>query len=111
MLQSGEFCLAETLELFNLPDDISCQFVLKSSRARSGLNHLLAGWCDPGWHGSKLTLDALKNERLHHALPLWPGLEDWSDGVSRDVQRSNAQLRRNRPLQQPLDSHAVRGMN
>tara|TARA_Y100000310_G_scaffold37906_1_gene35539 strand:+ start:622 stop:927 length:306 start_codon:yes stop_codon:yes gene_type:complete len=36
MLQPGEFCLAETLELFNIPDDISCQFVLKSSRARSG---------------------------------------------------------------------------
>ena len=110
MLQSGEFCLAETLELFNLPDDISCQFVLKSSRARSGLNHLLAGWCDPGWHGSKLTLE-LKNERLHHALPVVPRLEDRSDGVSRDVERSNAQLRGNRALQQPLDSHAVRGMN
>ena len=50
MLQAGEFCLAETLELFNLPNDISCQFVLKSSRARTGVNHLLAGWCDPGWH-------------------------------------------------------------
>ena len=74
MLQSGEFCLAETRELFNLPNDISCQFVLKSSRARSGLNHLLAGWCDPGWHGSRLTLE-LKNERLHHALPLYPGLK------------------------------------
>ena len=74
MLQPGEFCLAETLELFNLPDDISSQFVLKSSRARNGLNHLLAGWCDPGWHGSKLTLE-LKNERLHHALPLYPGLK------------------------------------
>jgi dCTP deaminase len=74
MLQPGEFCLAETLELFNLSDDISCQFVLKSSRARSGLNHLLAGWCDPGWHGSKLTLE-LKNERLHHPLPLYPGLK------------------------------------
>ena len=74
MLQPGEFCLAETLELFNIPDDISCQFVLKSSRARSGLNHLLAGWCDPGWHGSRLTLE-LKNERLHHPLPLYPGLK------------------------------------
>ena len=74
MLQPGEFCLAETLELFNLPDDISSQFVLKSSRARSGLNHLLAGWCDPGWHGSRLTLE-LKNERLHHAIPLFPGLK------------------------------------
>ena len=34
MLQPGEFCLAETLELFNLPDDICCTFLLKSSRAR-----------------------------------------------------------------------------
>ena len=46
MLQPGEFCLAETLELFDIPDDISCQFVLKSSRAREGYNHLLAGWVD-----------------------------------------------------------------
>ena len=74
MIQPGEFCLAETVEVFNLPEDISCQFVLKSSRARSGLNHLLAGWCDPGWQGSKLTLE-LKNERLHHALPLYPGMK------------------------------------
>ena len=74
LLSPANFALAETLELFNLPNDISCQFVLKSSRARSGLNHLLAGWCDPGWHGSKLTLE-LKNERLHHALPLYPGLK------------------------------------
>ncbi len=36
MLQPGEFCLAETLEIFNIPDDISCSFVLKSSRAREG---------------------------------------------------------------------------
>ena len=73
-LLPGHFCLAETLELFNLPEDISCQFVLKSSRARSGLNHLLAGWCDPGWHGSKLTLE-LKNERRFHSLPLYPGMK------------------------------------
>ena len=72
MLQPGEFCLAETLELFNLPNDISCQFTV--SRARDGVNHLLAGWCDPGWHGSKLTLE-LKNERLHHALPFYPGMK------------------------------------
>ena len=73
-LLPGHFCLAETCELFNLPDDISAQFVLKSSRARDGLNHLLAGWCDPGWHGSKLTLE-LKNERRHHSLPLYPGMK------------------------------------
>ena len=44
MLQPGEFCLAETLELFNIPDDISSQFVLKSSRAREGLQHCLLAW-------------------------------------------------------------------
>ena len=74
LLLPSEFCLAETLERFDLPEDISAQFVLKSSRAREGLNHLLAGWCDPGWHGSKLTLE-LKNERIHHPLPLYPGLK------------------------------------
>ena len=74
LLMPGHFCLAETLELFNLPDDISAQFVLKSSRARDGLNHLLAGWCDPGWHGSKLTLE-LKNERRQCPIGLYPGLK------------------------------------
>ena len=74
MLHPGEVCLAETRESFNLPTDLSAQFVLKSSRARSFYGHMLAGWCDPGWHGSKLTLE-LKNERLHHALPLFPKLK------------------------------------
>jgi dCTP deaminase len=74
LLQPGEFCLAETIETFSLPDTISAQFVLKSSRARAGVNHLLAGWCDPGWHGSKLTLE-LKNERRFHDIPLYPNLK------------------------------------
>jgi dCTP deaminase len=74
MLQSGEFCLAETLEFFNLPEDLCGTFLLKSSRAREGYGHAFAGFADPGWHGSKLTLE-LKNERLHHALPLYPGLK------------------------------------
>ena len=74
LFMPGHFCLAETLELFNLPDDISAQFVLKSSRARDGINHLLAGWCDPGWHGSRLTLE-LKNERRHAPIRLYPGLK------------------------------------
>jgi dCTP deaminase len=50
-LVPSQFCLAETEETFNLPSCIAAQFVLKSSRAREGLQHLLAGWCDPGWHG------------------------------------------------------------
>lgn len=72
-LQPGHFVLAETREVFNLPDHIAAQFMLKSSRAREGLEHLMAGYCDPGWHGSVLTME-LHNSRRHHSIPLWPGL-------------------------------------
>ena len=74
-LQPGEFILAETQEIFNLPDDpaVAAQFVLKSSRAREGFEHLLAGFCDPGWSGSRLTLE-VKNARQKHKLAIWPGL-------------------------------------
>jgi dCTP deaminase len=74
LLLPGEVCLAETIEQFDLPDDVSAEFVLKSSRARDFYGHMLAGWCDPGWHGSKLTLE-LKNERRYHPLPLYPNLK------------------------------------
>jgi dCTP deaminase len=66
--------LGETQEIFNLPNHIAAQFVLKSSRAREGLEHLLAGFCDPGWHGSRLTLE-LSNARRHHSIPIWPGMK------------------------------------
>lgn len=69
-----EFVLAETKEVFNLPDHIAAQFVLKSSRAREGIEHLLAGYCDPGWHGSKLTLE-LHNSRRFHNIALFPGMK------------------------------------
>ena len=69
----GEFFLAATQETFNLPDYIGAQFVLKSSRAREGWDHAEAGWCDPGWHGSKLTME-IQNSRRYHSLPIWPGL-------------------------------------
>jgi dCTP deaminase len=73
-LQPGEFVLAETKETFYLPEFVCGQFALKSSRAREGYSHMLAGWCDPGWHGSKLTLE-LQNARKMHALPLYPDLK------------------------------------
>jgi len=73
LLRPGQFVLAQTVETFNLPDTIAAQFMLKSSRARSGLEHLMAGYCDPGWHGSVLTLE-LHNSRQLHPVPLWPGM-------------------------------------
>jgi len=47
---------------------------LKSSLARSGLQHLMAGWCDPGWNNSKLTLE-LTNVTQHHTLLIKPGMK------------------------------------
>jgi dCTP deaminase len=72
-LRPGEFVLAATREIFNLPSDISAEFRLKSSGARSGLNNLFACHCDPGWHGSALTLE-LKNELRHHSIRLTHGM-------------------------------------
>ena len=70
----GQFLLAEAEPIFNLPNCIAAQFVLKSSRAREGLQHLFAGWCDPGWNGSRLTLE-LKNVRQLHWVGIYPGLK------------------------------------
>ena len=74
LLRPGQFVLAETMETFHLPDYIAAQFMLKSSRAREGLEHLMAGYCDPGWHGSKLTME-LHNSRQLHPITIWPGMK------------------------------------
>lgn len=74
LLVPGQFVLAQTVETFNLPTNIAAQFMLKSSRARSGLQHLMAGYCDPGWSGSVLTLE-LHNSRQLHPVALWPGMK------------------------------------
>ena len=72
-LDPGHFCLAASQEFFNLPPQVAGEFKLKSSRAREGYENLLAGFADPGWHGSRLTLE-LKNMRRFHPLGLYPGL-------------------------------------
>ncbi len=72
MLQPHEFILAETVEEFRLPDCIAGQLALKSSRAREGIEHLMAGYVDPGYKG-RLTLE-LQNARCMHPVPLWPGM-------------------------------------
>ena len=47
-LAPGEFILAHTREIFNLPLDICAEFKLKSSGARTGLENALATWCFTG---------------------------------------------------------------
>jgi dCTP deaminase len=73
-LVPGQFILADTMESFNMPENIAGLFFLKSSRAREGYENLHAGYADPGWHGSTLTLE-LKNSRQLQRLPIWPGLK------------------------------------
>lgn len=73
VLRPGQFCLAATIERFNLPNDLAGEFKLRSSIARCGLNNLLAGWADPGFHGAQLTLE-LHNTLQHSSILLRPGL-------------------------------------
>ena len=71
-LAPGEFCLAATLEEFDLPDNVTAEFKLKSTPARKGLDHALATWADAGFHGSVLTLE-FKNNLRYHSIVLRPG--------------------------------------
>lgn len=71
-LRPGEFVLACSEQIFRIPNNIACEYKLKSSMARIGLNHALAGWCDPGWNGSVLTLE-LMNVTRHHSIVIRPG--------------------------------------
>lgn len=74
MMMPGEFWLVDMYEEVHVPQDLSCMFLLKSTSARMGLQHMFAGWVDPGWQGV-LTLE-LKNVNLakplhlHHGQPI-----------------------------------------
>ena len=72
LLEPGHFVLAESQEVFNIPNYAVCNFELKSSRAREGLEHLKAGFGDCGWHGSRLTMEFV-NMRRFHPQHLYPG--------------------------------------
>jgi dCTP deaminase len=61
-INPGDAYLASTWEYVRLPDYIAGAVFLKSSMARLGLDHALAGWVDPGFEGN-LTLE-LHSHRL-----------------------------------------------
>lgn len=71
IIHPSQFFLAHTIEICNFPDDLAALFRIKSSMGRIGLEHMDAGWVDPGFHGS-LTLE-FKNMTQHHAIRLRPG--------------------------------------
>lgn len=72
VMAPGEFLLAHTREIFHLPNNISAEYKLKSSMARIGLNHMLAGWADAGFNNSVLTLE-LHNVTQKHRIALTEG--------------------------------------
>lgn len=71
-LQPGEFILAHTEQYLQIPDNVSAQLTLRSSVARMGVNHLLAGWVDPGFRGT-LTLE-LQNTLRRHSVRIPAGI-------------------------------------
>jgi len=72
-LFQNDFLLTETIELFHIPRNISAQFALKSSRGREGYEHLSAGFIDPAWHGSKLTMELFNANP--NPIPIYKGLK------------------------------------
>ena len=70
-VQPGEWLLTHTAELITLPPNMEAEVCLRSSAARAGWDHCLAGYVDPGWSG-KLTLE-FQNVRRYKQLPLYPG--------------------------------------
>jgi len=94
MLTPGQFILAHTAEFVRVPNWIEAIVQLKSSRAREGLEHLLAGYIDPGFNG-QVTLELL-NVNQRHSIELMAGMRV-------------AQLRFNSLDTPPLRSYASTG--
>lgn len=63
-IAKGEFYLLDTLETVTVPLNWSGMLALKSSLGRNGLEHLHAGFFDPGFRGTA-TLEV-------HVIAPWP---------------------------------------
>lgn len=72
-LNPGEAVLIATLETITIPNGYVGVCFLKSSRAREGYDHALAGWVDPGWSGI-LTLE-IRNVLQYARLPVYKGFK------------------------------------
>lgn len=58
------FCLGVAAERVNLPNWLKCGYVLNSTAARSGMDHAMAVWGDPGFCGN-ITLEVINNLSYH----------------------------------------------
>jgi dCTP deaminase len=67
-ISPGRFYLLDTIEYLKVPSDWVGMLMLKSSMGRQGLEHLHAGYFDPGFQGTA-TLE-LENRRGFGADPI-----------------------------------------
>lgn len=70
-LDPGEFILVSSEQFWHFPADVGGQLMLKSTTGRKGINHMLAGWFDPDFHGNA-TME-LHNSG-HEPFVLQPGM-------------------------------------
>ena len=68
-LEPGAFVLCSTLEHINTPTNAAGFLYLKSSAGRAGLEHLHAGYIDPGFCG-ELTLELVNHWPYPVTLPV-----------------------------------------
>lgn len=71
-LLPNQFILANTIESFHMPWNLSGRYSSKSSMGRMGLEHMNSGWIDAGFNGSTLTLE-FKNMSEYHTIGLKMG--------------------------------------
>ncbi len=72
-LAPGGWILVDVQEVIRVPPNHEAQVILRSSAARRGWDHALAGYIDPGYKG-RLTLEFVNCLR-HHPLPIKTGME------------------------------------
>ena len=73
LIDPGEWILTHTQEIISLPQNMEAEVCLRSSAARAGWQHALAGYIDPSWSG-RITLE-FQNVRRFECLPIYPGLQ------------------------------------
>lgn len=79
LVPPGGWILTDCMESIRLASDMEGTVVLRSSAARRGWDHAMAGFVDPGYgmgtpNGSKLTLEFVNCLR-HQYLPIYPGIQ------------------------------------
>lgn len=73
MVPPGCLILTDVQEIVRISPSHEAQVILRSSAARAGWDHALAGYVDPGYTG-RLTLEFVNCRRFTN-LPIYPGLE------------------------------------